>query len=212
MVPMNCGTLPAAMGLLERVMSSGMTNGATDMIRRHRLTVPAYRRMAEAGILAPDARVELIEGEIIDMPPIGSRHAGTVKHLARVLQRCAGDLAIVQVQDPVSLDENSEPQADLALLRPRQDFYRSAHPGAVDVLLIIEVADVSLHYHSEVKVPLYARHGIPEVWIADLNDRRLMRYRDPRDGAYAQVDVPELAEPISVSAEPGLRVDLSGVM
>jgi Uma2 family endonuclease len=184
---------------------------AADVPRRHRLSVEAYHRMGEAGILAPDARVELIEGEIIDMAPIGSRHAGTVKHLARILQRAVGDLAIVQIQDPVSLDDHSEPQPDVALLRPRRDFYKSAHPRPADVLLIIEVAEASLRYDGEVKVPLYARHAIPEVWLVDLEGRCLMRYRDPREGVYARVDTPDLARPLRVGALADLRADLGAI-
>jgi Uma2 family endonuclease len=117
--------------------------------------VADYYRMAEVGILAPDARVELIDGEIIDMPPPGSSHAGTVDYLLSVLGTAARDRANLRVQSPVRLSEYSEPQPDLALLRPR----------AEDVLLIVEVAANSLRFDRKKKVPLYARHGIPEVWL-----------------------------------------------
>jgi Uma2 family endonuclease len=134
--------------------------------RRHRLTVADYYRMAEVGILAPDARVELIDGEIIDMAPPASSHAGTVDYLLEVLGLAARGKAKVRVQNPVRLSEYSEPQPDLALLWPREDFYRARHPRADDVLLIVEVAASSLRFDRKKKVPLYARHGVPEVWLA----------------------------------------------
>jgi len=184
---------------------------ATDSLRRHRLTVHDYYRMAEVGILRPDARVELIEGEIIDMAPNGSRHAGTINHLARILHASVSELAVVQIQNPVSLNEHSEPKPDVALLRPRADFYKSAHPRPADVLLIIEVADTSLRYDREIKVPLYARYGIPELWVIDLNGRNLTRYRDPREGAYARIDRPDVREPVEVDAIADLHVELGAV-
>lgn len=184
--------------------------------RRHRLSVQAYRRMAEAGILAPDARTELIEGEILDMPPIGSRHAGTVKHLVRLLQHAidhagVADAPILQVQDPVVLDEHSMPQPDLALLRARPDFYKSAHPTAGDVLLIIEIADASLRYDTEVKLPLYARHGIAEVWVLDVDGQRLTRHREPGPGGYERGDAPDLATAIAIG-DTALTVNLGDLL
>src|SRR5262245_56809926 len=112
--------------------------------RRHKLTVDEYRRMGAAGVLTPDARVELIDGEIIDMAPIGSRHAGVVTRIARMLERAVGDAAIVWVQNPIAVGEWSEPQPDIALLEARADFYESAHPTPQDVMLLVEVADSSL--------------------------------------------------------------------
>ena len=150
----------------------------TDEPRRHSLTVEDYYRMAEVGILGPDDRVELIEGEIIDMPPPGELHAGTVSQLDHLLQRAVGDRAIVFVQNPAVLGRYSAPQPDLALLRPRPDFYKSALPRSGDILLIIEVADTSLRYDRDVKVGLYARHTIPELWLIDVRGKRLTRYRD----------------------------------
>lgn len=181
-------------------------------IRRHRLTVEEYYRMGEVGILAPDARVELVEGEIIDMPPIGSRHAGTVDQLTHLLAKTVGDEAIVRVQSPVRLDEYSEPEPDVTLLRPRADFYKSSHPVARDVLLLIEVAESTLRYDLEVKVPLYARHGISEVWVVDLEHGRLARYRDPRDGEYTEVDRPDLRTPLEVPSFQSRRVDIEALL
>ncbi|MGE0684720.1 MAG: Uma2 family endonuclease [Candidatus Binatia bacterium] len=131
-----------------------MPNAAYDIFQRHRLTVAEYYRMGETGILAPDVRVELIEGEVIDRPPIGSPHAGTVKYIGNKFAEVVRGKAIVSIQDPLFLDLHSEPH-DIALLRPRPDFYRSAHPTPADVLLLIEVADTSLAYDTQIKVPLY---------------------------------------------------------
>jgi len=117
-----------------------MSTTTQHLPRRHRLTVTDYYRMAEVGILRPDARVELIEGEIIDMPPIGSRHAGTVEQMAQVLRRAVKDEAMVRTQQPVALDAHSEPEPDITLVLPRDDHYKTAHPGPSDVLLIIEVS------------------------------------------------------------------------
>ena len=186
-----------------------MSTSAEEILRRHRLNVDEYYRMAEAGILGPDARVELIEGEIIDMAPIGSQHAAVVRQLAHILHQNVGDQAIVSTQNPVRLDEYSEPEPDLALLRPRDDFYAAAHPGPGDVLLIIEVADTSLRYDREIKIPLYARHGIPEVWLVDLENERLLRFLEPGpDGYRTEEDVTGIA-PLRPTRPPEIEVDLS---
>jgi Uma2 family endonuclease len=188
---------------------SMFTSPPTGEPRRHRLSVEDYYRMGEVGILRADERIELIDGEIIDMPPIGSLHAGTVTQMAAILQRAAGDLAIVQVQNPVSLGEYSEPQPDLALLRPRPDFYKSAHPRSADVLLLVEVADATLDYDRRVKLPLYARHGIAEVWLIDLTSRQLTRFRDPWDAGYARTDRPALTAPVAIGGLPNASAKLS---
>jgi Uma2 family endonuclease len=176
--------------------------------RRHRLCVDDYYRMAEVGILRPDERVELIEGEIIDVPPPGSLHAGTVDELAEALRAAVGRKALLRVQSPIRLNEYSEPQPDLALLRPRADYYKSAHPGPADVLLIVEVAQSSLAYDRDVKLPLYARHGVPEVWLLDLEHDRLIRHRGPRENGFEKVDGPKLGQPLELSALPGIRATL----
>ncbi len=144
--------------------------------------------MVDTGLLTEDARVELIDGEIIEMPPIGSPHAGKVKRLNRLLSSVVGDKAIVSAQDPVVMGEHDEPQPDLAVLRWRDDFYEDAHPGPGDVLLIIEVSDTTVRFDRGVKVLLYARHGIPETWLVNLQQQCLEVYRDLRDGRYQRVE------------------------
>lgn len=140
--------------------------------------------MAGAGIFAKDARLELIEGEIVEISPIGSRHAACVKFLSRFLNAVVGDKALISTQDPIQLDDYSESQPDVALLRLRDDFYRHAHPKPTDVLLIIEVADTTVDYDRIVKVPLYAKAGIEEVWLVNLPGEQIEIYAELAGGAY----------------------------
>lgn len=140
--------------------------------------------MAEVGVFAPDARLELIEGEIVEMAPIGSSHAGTVMILNRLLSRAAGDSAIVSVQSPLIVGDRSVPQPDLALLKPRADSYTRSHPTAADVLLVVEIADTTLAFDLGTKVPLYARAGIAEAWVVDLQERAVRVFRDPSASGY----------------------------
>jgi Uma2 family endonuclease len=186
-----------------------MSRTVSDLLTRHRYTVDEYHRMGQAGVLSQDARVELIEGEIIDMTPIGSRHAATVKRLSHALMQAVGNTAIVSVQDPVVLDDRSEPQPDLALLNPRDDFYAGAHPTAMDVLLIIEVADASLLYDREVKLPLYARHRIPEVWLVDLENNMLLIHREPQDERYTEITQSDSLADVILPKPLNASVDLA---
>jgi Uma2 family endonuclease len=180
-----------------------------ELMTRHRLTVDDYHQMAESGILGPDDRVELIAGEVLDMSPIGALHAAIVRTLARWLTDSAGPRAIVAVQDPIHLDDSSEPQPDIALLKPRPDYYAAAHPGSADTLLIVEVAESSLAYDLGVKVPLYARHGIPEVWVIDAATRNTHRFRGPRPEGYAEQVMIAPEEPLTCLALPGATTTLA---
>lgn len=183
-----------------------------ELLRRHRLTVAEYHRMAETGVLAPDARVELIDGEIVDLAPIGTRHRSTVKRLLHLFSDAVARQAIVAVQDPVRLGDRSEPQPDLMLLAPREDFYASAHPVASDVLLLIEVSDTTARYGRIIKLALYARHGVQEVWIVDLDNRVMRVCRSPVGDAYT--DVTETTTPgvLSPQALPGVAIDGSRLL
>ena len=158
-------------------------------LARHRFTVDQYHRMGEAGVFHEDDRVELIDGQIVEMTPIGAPHAACVDRLTRAFSRRVGDLAIVRVQSPVVLGPRAEPQPDLALLRPPIERYARAHPEPADVLLVVEVADTSPEYDRSVKIPLYARAGIPEAWLVDLVAERIEVHRNPRDGAYTDRQV-----------------------
>jgi Uma2 family endonuclease len=179
--------------------------------QRHRITVHDYHRMAEVGVLAPDARVELIEGEIIDMAPIGKDHQSIVDQLNRVLVRAVGDSAIVRVQGSIRLGEWSEPEPDLVLLAPRSDFYRSEFALGADTLLVIEVSDTTLRYDRDDKVPLYARHGVPEVWIVDVQGETLLVYGALRDGKYERHIALERPASMPVTRLPGVTLDLAAL-
>jgi Uma2 family endonuclease len=148
--------------------------------------------MAEVGVLSPDDRTELIEGEIVDMPPIGSAHADVVRLLTQRLLAAVADAGVVSAQLPVRLSRRSEPQPDLAVLRPRAEGYRRAHPTAVDVLLLIEVSDTTLRYDLGRKARLYATHGIAEYWVVDLVAHRVWLHRKPTGAQYS--DRSEIAE------------------
>jgi Uma2 family endonuclease len=155
--------------------------------RPRRFTVGEYYRMAEVGILAAGERVELIEGEIVTMAAIGSRHAAVVTRLNSFFIRELGERALIRVQNPVRLTDLSEPEPDVALLRPRADDYASAHPGPGDVLLIIEVAETTLAFDRGTKLRLYTAAGIPEYWIVDLTNDHIEVYREPGPGGYGDV-------------------------
>lgn len=150
-------------------------------------TVDDYHRLAQVGVLGEDDRVELLDGQIVEMTPIGPDHAGCVDALNALLSRLVAGAAIVRVQNPVVLGAHWEPQPDLTLLRPRPDGYRTAHPGPEDILLVIEVADTSLESDRDVKLAHYAATGIPEAWLVDLEHDRIEVHRDPGPEGYREV-------------------------
>ena len=181
----------------------------TLMPTRHKLHVDDFYRIAEAGSFQPHDRVELIDGKIIDMMPIGQGHYSMVGSLTRALVLACGDRGFVLVQCPLRLDPHNEPQPDASVLRPRADRYATGpRPGPADTLLIVEVADSSLHYDKTVKLPLYARAGIPEYWIVDLKNRVLDAYRHPEAGAYAQHTPHGPGERLPLAADPAITVTL----
>jgi Uma2 family endonuclease len=175
---------------------------------RHRFTVDEYYQMGEAGLFAPDQRLELLGGEVIEMAPIGSRHASAVIRLNRLVMIAVGDRAIVGIQSPVRLSELSELQPDLTVLRWRPDFYRMSHPTPDDVLLVVEVSDTTARWDRKVKRPFYSAAGIGEMWIIDLGlnlvevatDPGVDDYRDIRQvstGSIAPIGLPDLSLVIS---------------
>lgn len=171
-------------------------------LTRRRFTVAEYYRMAQAGILGEDERVELIDGEIVQMTPIGPGHMGNVNRFHTRFVLDFGDVAVISGQNPVHLDEYHEPQPDLALLHPRSDFYTSALPTPEDVFLLVEVADTSIDYDRHVKMPLYARFAIPEVWLLDLRQQAISVYRDPTPDGYRAVRVVRRGERLAPLAFP----------
>jgi len=156
--------------------------------RRHRWTVDEYLKLVESGVFAEDDRIELIDGELIDMAPIGEQHAGQVNRLSNELAYRLYRRVVVATQNPIMLDQHSDPEPDICLLRWREDFYRGKRPGPADVLLVVEVADTTVGYDREVKVPLYGRFGIPEAWLVDLPGKRVEVYREPVEGRYRRCE------------------------
>lgn len=183
---------------------------AQKQVTRRLFTVHEYHRMAEAGILHEDDRVELIEGEIVEMAAIGSRHFTCVNGLNRSLVRGVGDEAIVSVQNPVRLGEHDEPEPDLAVIRARD--YRDSLPGPEDVLFLIEVSDTTLDYDREVKLPLYARAGIPEVWIVDLKSEVIQRHTEPSGDGYGLARRARRGETLHSEALPELALAVDAVI
>lgn len=153
-------------------------------LKRRLLTLSEYHRMAEVGILSDEDRVELLNGEIIQMSPIGSRHAANVKRINQLLSQLIAGKLLIGVQDPIALGNHSEPEPDIVVLKPVDDFYASHHPTAEDVLLVIEVSDSTLQKDKEVKIPLYADAGIPEAWIINLEENQVECFRTPENGTY----------------------------
>jgi len=184
-------------------------DGVVAGARPHRFTVAEYHRMAEAGILGEDSRVELIRGQIVDMAPIGAPHLGMVNRLNRLLAGVLAGRGILSVQNPVRLDDGSEPEPDVVVLRPRADDYQTATPCPPDVLLLIEVADTSLDDDRTIKVPLYAENGIAECWIVNLLDRVVEVHRQPCNGRYAEVRCIGPGAVLDMALLPGVALPVS---
>ena len=181
-------------------------------VTRRRFTVDEYHCMGTAGILHEDDRVELVEGDIVEMSPIGDRHAGCVRYLLGWFNEQVRGRALVDVQNPIRLSQHLEPQPDVVLLRPRPDWYRRQHPAAEDILLLIEVADTSPAYDKGTKLPLYERAGIPEVWIVALEGERIEVYREPAGGRYRQVTVHERGSILAPGAFPDIGISCDEIL
>jgi Uma2 family endonuclease len=197
----------------ERAVRAG-TGGALmpAALTRRRFTVGEYYRMAEAGILGPDERVELIEGEIVTMAAIGSRHSAAVMRLNHLFSRELGDRVLVLVQAPVRLSDLSEPEPDVALLRPRADHYASAHPGPADVLLLVEVAEATVAFDRGTKLRLYASAEIPEYWIVDITDDRVEVYRKPDAAGYREIHRLRRDDTLYPAAFPELEIAVAAIL
>ncbi len=178
----------------------------------HRFTIDEYDRMGHAGIFTEDDRVELIDGEIVEMPPVGDRHAHCVRcaMLLFAPSAVAGRITIA-VQDPLRLSDLSEPVPDLLVLRPRADSY-TRHPTPSDVLLLIEVADTSVAYDQRVKLPLYAQEGVPEVWLVQLTRGLVTVHREPSPTGYAVALTLRPGERISPIALPDFSLAVADIL
>ncbi len=181
------------------------------VIVRRKITVEEYEAMYEAGVFKPDERLELINGEILKVAPMNAPHIAHVANLSRLLIETFGKRITVFTQLPVVLSEDSEPEPDIALLKWRKDHYFSRKATASDVYLLIEVADTSLLYDRRIKLPLYARAGIPEVWIVNLQARELEVYRNPKGEAYSESRILKPSDGVSLLAFPDVELALSEV-
>ena len=179
---------------------------------RHKLSVDDYHKLGEAGILDEDSRVELIEGELIDMAPIGASHMLAVNRLTRLLVRAVGDLGLVSIQNPVTLPPHSEPQPDIAVLRPRMDSRDAGLPGPADVLLLIEVADTTLAYDRGTKLRLYARAGIVECWLVNLQSGSLEVHRGPTPQGYSRTTELRPGAVVSPLTLPTVEIEVSAIL
>jgi Uma2 family endonuclease len=181
-------------------------------LTRYRFTTADYDRMIEAGILDEDSRVELIEGEIVEMTPIGRRHAACADRLTHLLGSLIEDSAQLRVQGPIQLGEASQFQPDLSILLRSADYYASAQPTSRDVLLLVEVADSSVAIDRQIKIPLYARHGIREVWLVDLEADLVTVYRDPAPTGYSNALDFLRGDQLTVLAFPGRELAISDIL
>lgn len=176
-----------------------------------RFTADEYHRMGDAGVLGPDERVELIDGEVVQVSPIGGRHARCVDRLNALSAPPVTGRAIVRVQGPLALSETSEPGPDLMLLAWQDDFYR-AHPRPADVLLAIEVADSSLTFDRTVKIPLYGRAGVRETWLIDLVGNRVEVSRQPGTDGYRLTERLTAGQSVTVEALPDLTFEVGDLL
>ena len=179
---------------------------------RHRITVAEFERMIAANIWPEDERLELIEGELIAMSPLNAPHAYTVQILLYLFIRRLEQQALVWAQNPMRLDDGTRPEPDVMLLRYRADFYRHRLPTPADVLLVIEVSDTTLDYDREIKARLYAHAGIPELWVVDLNGKRVIVFRNVVNGEYTRIESFQTRETIAPTALPDVTVSVDEIL
>jgi Uma2 family endonuclease len=205
----------AEIGVLQEDASVELLNGKIldrSDASLHRFTVKDYYRMAETGVLRPGQRVELVDGRIIDMSPIGPLHGGVVKRLIRLFECHLQGRWLLSVQDPERLENHSEPQPDLMLLKPAPDDYDSRHPVPEDVFLLIEVSDSTLETDRDVKLPVYARAGIAEFWIVDLVNGALEVYREPQSNGYDSAQILHEGDAAAPAAFPDAVIEVAKLL
>ncbi|GIK55132.1 MAG: hypothetical protein BroJett015_07950 [Chloroflexota bacterium] len=184
----------------------------TVQVKRHLISVERYDQMIAAGIIQEDERLELLGGEIIEMSPIGIPHAACVKRLNRLFSRKLDEQVIIGVQDPIHIDQYSEPQPDIVVLNLRDDYYAGGHPEPEDILLLVEVADTSLAYDREEKLPRYAQAGIVEVWIVNLIEQQIEVYLRPSPQGYQQTAIFNGKQTVIPVAFPQLTLKVSQIL
>jgi len=179
---------------------------------KHRISVEEYYHMAETGVLRPDARVELLDGEILEMSPIRPFHGGVTKFLIQFFSSSSKGKWITAAQNPAHLDDHSEPQPDLMLLKPSSNFYRKRHPRPEDIFLLVEISDTSLEKDQEKKLPAYARAGIAEVWIVNLNELTIKVYRQPHFAGYRSKAILQAGDQASPQLFPDVMLDVAELL
>ena len=202
-------------GTFAMIGAPGLASSKTSLVKkpqRRRLTVDDFAKMCEVGILSADDRVELIDGELVEMPPMGPPHAGIVNHVAKILILRLGEDADVRVQSSVLLSRYTQPEPDLAVVRPDRDRYLQRHPDPQDILIAIEVADSSLTYDREEKMPRYAAAGVPEAWLVNVRARTITVYTDPTTTGYRTTRTLEWTEELAATAVDDLRLTFEEIL
>jgi Uma2 family endonuclease len=183
----------------------------TDYAKKYSLTTEHFQQMIAANIFREHEQIELIEGELIEMVPINPPHSGKTGRLNQLFSQSVHNLALVYVQTPIWLDVHSQPQPDITIARIRDDFYETAHPQPQDILLLLEIADTSVTYDKNIKIPLYGRYGIPEVWLIDLQKQRVEIYTQASEAGYRQVRFPSNNEPVTLMQLPEVVIQLASI-
>ena len=181
-----------------------LTQKQNKLANKFLLTTQQYHLMHEAGVFQEGDRLELINGEIQTMSPIGRKHVACIIRLVKLFEKKLGDRCMVSPQNSVRLDNHAEPQPDIAILKWRNDFYTEALPASDDILLIIEVSDSSIDYDRDIKAPLYAEAGIPEMWLFDVNKKAIEGYSHPSASGYKQINRYEQNDTLSMLAFPAV--------
>lgn len=180
--------------------------------QKHLTDLAEWHRMGEAGIFPPNTHLELIEGEILTMAPIGFNHAGHLNRLNHLFNRLLNDQTVISIQNPIQLGDISEPEPDFVLLRPEISFYSNRHPKAEDVLLLVEVSDSTLRFDRNQKMRLYATYNIPEYWIVNLIDDCLEVFRQPQDGEYLNQTVLSKADSLNLHVLPSIQIAVADIL
>ncbi|MDW8436944.1 MAG: Uma2 family endonuclease [Chloroherpetonaceae bacterium] len=182
------------------------------VVEEHLFTVEEFAKMLRADVLDADKKFELIEGKLFEMTAMESPHFATVMRLNYLFVERLGKRAQTSVQSPIRLSERSAPEPDLALLRPRQDFYATQIPTANDALLLVEVAFSSYQRDKTIKLPLYAKHGVAETWLVDLNAKRIEAHREPKDGVYRQTLIFDETQNIAPMNFPDIAFSVAEIL
>ena len=180
-------------------------------LMRKKFRTDEVYQMMEMGILPEESGWELIEGEIIHRMTIGSKHASIVRKLEKYLERNFGDFVMISGQNPIHIDEHNEPEPDIALLKPREDFYAENHPVPEDVLLVVEVSDSTVDFDREVKKTIYAEAGIGEFWLVNLKQNTVETYSNPSNGTYYQMRIFERGEIVQTKNIDGVAVEVNKI-